>query len=51
MSLLRDAVGWRRYGQRNPLYEYKEEAYSLFKCRGLITRHLVIYELFRSSIL
>jgi len=51
MSLLRDAVGWRRYGQRNPLYEYKEEAYNLFKCRGLITRHLVIYELFRSSIL
>lgn len=51
MSLLRDAVGWRRYGQRNPLYEYKEEAYALFKCRGLITRHLVIYELLRSSIL
>ena len=51
MSLLRDAVGWRRYGQRNPLYEYKEEAYSLFKCRGLVTRHLVIYELLRSSIL
>lgn len=51
MSLLRNAVGWRRYGQRNPLYEYKEEAYSLFKCRGLVTRHLVIYELFRSSIL
>ena len=51
MSLLRDAVGWRRYGQRNPLYEYKEEAYSLFKCRGLVTRHLVIYELLRSAIL
>ena len=51
ISLLRDAVGWRRYGQRNPLYEYKEEAYSLFKCRGLVTRHLVIYELLRSSIL
>jgi preprotein translocase subunit SecA len=51
MSLLRDAVGWRRYGQRNPLFEYKEEAYNLFKCRGLVTRHLVIYELLRSSIL
>lgn len=51
MSLLRDAVGWRRYGQRNPLFEYKEEAYALFKCRGLVTRHLVIYELLRSSIL
>jgi preprotein translocase subunit SecA len=51
MSLLRDAVGWRKYGQRDPLSEYKEEAYSLFKCRGLVTRHLVIYEILRSSIL
>ena len=26
MALLRDAVGWRTYGQRNPLFEYKDEA-------------------------
>lgn len=51
MSLLRDAVGWRRYGQRNPLFEYKEEAYQLFKYRNLITRRIVIYELLYSSIL
>ena len=51
MALLRDAVGWRSYGQRNPLFEYKDEAYELFKSRGLITRHLVIYDLIRSSIL
>jgi len=51
MSLLRDAVGWRKYGQRNPLSEYKEDAYKLFKYRGVVTRHLVIYELLRSSIL
>ena len=51
MSLLRDAVGWRKYGQRDPLFEYKEEAYNLFKCRGLITRHLVIYDLLRSTII
>lgn len=51
MSLLRDAVGWRSYGQRNPLFEYKDEAYELFKSRGLITRHLVIYDLIRSCIL
>lgn len=50
MSLLRDAVGWRSYGQRNPLFEYKDEAYELFKSRGLITRHLVIYDLIRSCI-
>ena len=51
MALLRDAVGWRSYGQRNHLFEYKDEAYELFKSRGLITRQLVIYDLIRSSIL
>lgn len=51
MSLLRDAVGWRSYGQRNPLFEYTDEAYELFKSRGLITRHLVIYDLIRSCII
>ena len=51
MALLRDAVGWRSYGQRNPLFEYKDEAYEFFKRRALITRHLVIYDLIRSSII
>jgi preprotein translocase subunit SecA len=51
MALLRDAVGWRGYGQRNPLFEYKEEAYDLFQIIGQTTRHLVIYELIRSSML
>ena len=44
MALLRDAVGWRSYGQRNPLFEYKDEAYELFK-RVVNTRQLVIYDL------
>nr|YP_010536797.1 preprotein-translocase subunit a [Helicotheca tamesis]UYC30584.1 preprotein-translocase subunit a [Helicotheca tamesis] len=51
MSLLRDAVGWRSYGQRNPLFEYKNEAYELFQNRTVTIRHLVIYDLLRSSIL
>ena len=51
MSLLRDAVGWRGYGQRNPLFEYREEAYDLFQMIGQTTRHLVIYDLIRSSML
>ena len=51
MSLLRDAVGWRGYGQRNPLFEYKEEAYDLFQIIGQTTRHLIIYDLIRSSML
>ena len=51
MTLLREAVGWRGYGQRNPLYEYKKEAFSMFERRQEILRQLVIYDLFRSSIL
>ena len=51
MTLLREAVGWRGYGQRNPLYEYKEEAFYKFETREQSLRHLVIYDLMRSSIL
>ena len=51
MILLREAVGWRGYGQRNPLYEYKEEAYGLFQDFQIILRQLVLHHLKRSSIL
>jgi preprotein translocase subunit SecA len=50
MTLLREAVGWRGYGQKDPLYEYKREAFSIFENREEILRHLVIYDLLRSSI-
>lgn len=51
MTLLREAVGWRGYGQKNPLYEYKEDAFKMFENREQILRHLIIYDLLRSSIL
>ena len=51
MTLLREAVGWRGYGQRNPLYEYKQDAYYMFQTREELLRHLVVYDLLRSSIL
>ena len=51
MTLLREAVGWRGYGQKNPLYEYKQDAFYLFETRKEILRHLVIYDLLRLSIL
>jgi len=51
MTLLREAVGWRGYGQKNPLYEYKQDAFYMFETRKEILRHLVIYDLLRSSIL
>ena len=51
ITLLREAVGWRGYGQRNPLSEYKREAFYIFEKRKDVLRHLVIYDLLRSSIL
>nr|YP_009497144.1 preprotein-translocase subunit a [Psammoneis obaidii]AWT39857.1 preprotein-translocase subunit a [Psammoneis obaidii] len=51
MTLLREAIGWRGYGQRNPLSEYKEEAYYLFQDCQIILRQLVLHSLKRSSIL
>ena len=51
MTLLKEAVGWRGYGQRNPLYEYKQDAFYMFETREEVLRHLVVYDLLRSSIL
>ena len=50
MTFLREAVGWRGYGQRNPLYEYKRDAFSTFEKFEKTLRQLIIYELFRSTI-
>ena len=51
LTLLREAVVWRGYGQKNPLYEYKQEAFYIFERRNETLRYLVIYNLLRSSIL
>ena len=51
MNLLKESVGWRGYGQRNPLYEYKQEAFYSFETREELLRQLVIYDLLRASIL
>lgn len=51
MSVLREAVMWRGYGQQNPLDEYKREAFQLFEHRNKNLRQLVIFELFFSSTL
>ena len=51
MTLLREAVGWRGYGQQNPLYEYKKEAFALFNTQQTNFKSLVMYELLRSVIL
>lgn len=51
ITLLKDAVGWRSYGQRNPLFEFKEEAYNLFQNRNVTIRHLLIRDFLHSFIL
>nr|YP_010472096.1 preprotein-translocase subunit a [Navicula arenaria]UVG41561.1 preprotein-translocase subunit a [Navicula arenaria] len=51
MTLLREAVGWRAYGQKNPLYEYKQDAFFIFENREEFLRHLIIYDLFRAYII
>ena len=51
ISALRDAVGWRAYGQRNPLTEYKQEAYNFFVIMLTRIRHRVVYFVLRSRII
>ena len=50
ITLLREAVGWRGYGQKNPLTEYKREAYLLFAERKEALIYFTLYDLFRSII-
>ena len=46
MDHLREGIGWRGMGQKNPLYEYQREAFLLFQ--GLMhgVRELVVRKLF-----
>ena len=46
---LRETIGWRGYGQKDPLLEYKNEAYALFASMSINIRHSVIFLLFRSQ--
>jgi preprotein translocase subunit SecA len=47
MDALRDAVGLRGYGQRDPLIEYKSEGYELFLEMMINIRRNVVYSLFQ----
>jgi preprotein translocase subunit SecA len=47
MDALRDAVGLRGYGQKDPLIEYKSEGYELFLEMMINIRRNVIYSLFQ----
>lgn len=45
--LLRNAVGWRGYAQKNPLTEYKREVYNVFSDRKESLILFTLYDLFR----
>ena len=50
-NLLRDAVSWRSYGQKNPLTEYKIEAYASFQKRKESFIYYTLYQIFHVNII
>nr|YP_009394907.1 preprotein-translocase subunit a [Polysiphonia stricta]ARW63469.1 preprotein-translocase subunit a [Polysiphonia stricta] len=51
MSLLKEYIGWRSYGQQDPLIEYKNEAFYLFINMITYIRQTVVYLLMRSRLI
>ena len=49
INSLRETISWRGYGQKDPLVEYKNEAYVLFTSMITNIRHSVTYLIFRSQ--
>jgi preprotein translocase subunit SecA len=47
MDALRESVGLRGYGQKDPLIEYKTEGYELFLDMMTDIRRNVVYSLFQ----
>ncbi|HIK36698.1 MAG: preprotein translocase subunit SecA [Geminocystis sp.] len=47
MDALRDSIGLRGYGQRDPLIEYKQEGYEMFLEMMADIRRNVVYSLFQ----
>lgn len=47
MDALRDSIGLRGYGQRDPLIEYKQEGYEMFLEMMAEIRRNVVYSLFQ----
>ena len=51
ITLLRDILEWRKYGQKNTLYDYNKEIFYIFKSRKKILQYLIIYNILRIFIL
>nr|UEQ12147.1 Preprotein-translocase subunit a [Batrachospermum sp.] len=51
MAYLRESIGWRSYGQQDPLIEYKNEAFLLFIDMITYIRETVVYLIMRSKLI
>nr|YP_010335858.1 preprotein translocase subunit SecA [Chroothece richteriana]UNJ14264.1 preprotein translocase subunit SecA [Chroothece richteriana] len=50
MNILKDVIGWRSYGQQNPLVEYQNEAFILFIALFRTVRQGTLGSFFSTSI-
>lgn len=50
MDRLRQGVGLRAYGQRNPLLEYKREAYHMFLLMSAMRDELLLEQLYKADL-
>nr|YP_010902626.1 preprotein-translocase subunit a [Hypnea nidulans]WCH54481.1 preprotein-translocase subunit a [Hypnea nidulans] len=51
MIILRESIGWRSYGQQDPLVEYKNEGFQMFINMVTYIRQTVIYLTMRSRLI
>ena len=51
MDILRDSIGWRSYGQFDPLLEYKNESFNLFVDTTREIKYNAIYNILKSRFL
>jgi preprotein translocase subunit SecA len=49
ITFLRDSIRWRAYGQKDPLTEYKKEAFNYFVMMLARIRHRVVYFVLRTK--
>ena len=49
IDMLRDGIGLRAYGQKNPLLEYKKEAYDMFNNMMFDIQSETVKHLFRTK--
>ena len=51
ITFLRDSIKWIAYGQKDPLTEYKKEAFNYYNIMLARIRHRVVYFILRSKII